>query len=228
MPFRINSNNDPQYILDRDVTLRCPHCGVVAGMTAISLPRFELLHRFELEEAGMVYRCDVCSKPVFLQFKVVLGDPVTLSDAFTQLQSALEPFEHKYLGLDVAADFREALTCYAHNCWNAFAAMCRRCLQSVAADLGVTGTSKVETQIRELKEMGVVDDETFEQLRQIVLSGHDGAHPHLPALSPERAAVLLELMKDVLYQLYVRPGKVKEAAALRAAKGGPAPAEGTA
>ena len=33
---------------------------------------------------------------------------------------------------------------------------------------------------------------------------HDGVHPHLPKLSEERAAVLLELTRDALYQLFVR------------------------
>lgn len=136
-----------------------------------------------------------------------------------QLESnALEPFEHKYLPQEVGDDFREALVCYAHDCWNAFAAMCRRCLQSVAQHLGADGSTKVEAQIKELKDMGVVDDESFAQLRQVMLAGHDGAHPHLPKLSRERAAVLLQLVKDVLYQLCVRPGKVREAAALRDAQ----------
>ena len=65
--------------------------------------------------------------------------------------------------------------------------------------------------------MAQIDDETFGVLKQIVIDGHDGAHPHLPRLGPERGAVLLELMKDVLYQLYVRKGKLKEAMELRQA-----------
>lgn len=63
--------------------------------------------------------------------------------------------------------------------------------------------------------MGVADDETFTLLHQIMLTGHDGAHPHLPSLSPARAAVLLHLMRDVLYQLFVRPAKIRESSELR-------------
>lgn len=93
--------------------------------------------------------------------------------------------------------------------------MCRRCIQSVSETLGADGTTKVQAQLRDLKDMGVADEETFEQLHQIMLTGHDGAHPHLPALSAARAAVLLQLMKDVLYQLFVRPAKIREAGELR-------------
>jgi len=121
----------------------------------------------------------------------------------------------QYLSGAVLDDFSEALTCYSTSCWNAFAAMSRRCIQSVADTLGAEGKSKVQAQLKELHSLGVADDATFEALEAIMLSGHDGAHPHLPALSAERASVLMQLLKDVLYQLFVRPAKIREAAELR-------------
>ncbi len=44
---------------------------------------------------------------------------------------------------------------------------------------------------------------------------HNGAHPHLPKLSEERAAVLFEPTKDALYQLLVRKVKTEESARLK-------------
>lgn len=159
-----------------------------------------------------------CNGPVFLRHKVIsLSNPITLSDQFEHVAGSLEPFEMQYLAGAVLEDFREALTCYANSCWNAFASMCRRCIQSVSESMGAAGTTKVQSQLQELKAMGVTDDETFEQLHAIMLTGHDGAHPHLPSLSPARAEVLLQLMKDVLYQLFVRPAKIREASELRKA-----------
>jgi hypothetical protein len=93
--------------------------------------------------------------------------------------------------------------------------MCRRTVQSVAGDLGAMGSDKVTKQIVEVKEAANIDDDTFLGLRQIIIDGHDGAHPHLPTVTRERAAVLVELMKDVLYQLYVRKAKIQEAMKLR-------------
>lgn len=63
--------------------------------------------------------------------------------------------------------------------------------------------------------MGVVDDEAFEQLKAIVLTGHDGVHPQLPKVSAQRAGILLTLMKDALYELFVRKAKIEEALRLR-------------
>ena len=96
--------------------------------------------------------------------------------------------------------------------------MCRRTVQVVCTDQGAPGKDKVMAQLKELSSMGVADDETMKVLKQVVIEGHDGAHPHLPALSAERAEVLMELVKDVLYQLYVRSGRIAEAAARRKAQ----------
>jgi hypothetical protein len=214
--MNILSDDNIQALLDSPVNLRCPHCATLSAMIPVSIPRFALMHRFKLKETGIVYRCSSCNRAVFLRHKVEsLGNPVKLSDTFEQVTTSLEPFEMQYLAGAVAEDFKEALTCYASSCWNAFAAMCRRCIQSISESLGAAGTTRVQSQLEELKSMGVTDEETFKQLHAIMLTGHDGAHPHLPALSPARAAVLLQLMKDVLYQLFVRPAKIREAGDLR-------------
>lgn len=216
--MHIKQDDNIQHLIDDPVSLRCPHCSTLTSLIPISVPKFVLIHRFKLDEVGIAYRCSSCNAPVFLKHKVQqISNPVSVSDDFEQVSWSLEPFDMKYLAGDVADDFKEALTCYATSCWNAFASMCRRCTQSVCANLGVQGSNKVQAQLTDLKSMGVADDATFDELYAIMLSGHDGAHPHLPALSPARAEVLLQVMKDVLYQLYVRPAKVREASELRQA-----------
>jgi hypothetical protein len=212
----LRGDDNFQHLIDQPINIRCPLCSTHTALIPISVPRFGLIHRFKLRETGIVYRCSSCNGPVFLKFAVkTLSDPIAFDDNFEQVTTSLEPFEMQYLSGPVLDDFREALTCYANSCWNAFASMCRRCIQSVSTSLGVEGSSKVQAQLLELKSMGVADDETFDQLREIMISGHDGAHPHIPALSLARASVLLQLMKDVLYRLYVRPAKIREASELR-------------
>jgi hypothetical protein len=62
-----------------------------------------------------------------------------------------------------------------------------------------------------------LDESGKDAALQIMLVGHDGAHPHLPDVSAERADVLLALLRDIAYQMYTRPGKVRESAQLRKA-----------
>lgn len=213
-------NNDPQSVFDKHYALKCPHCGVQSNVSAISIPRYEFVARFKPSKVGIVYRCDSCNDPIFLRFAVEhdFGNSrFLILEEYEEVERPQETFDFIYLPEGVASDFHEALTCYSSGAYNGFAAMCRRTVQSVSANLGAQGSDKVLSQLKDLKEMAQIDDETFGVLKQIVIDGHDGAHPHLPALNARRAAILLELMKDVLYQLYVRRGKLKEAMALRQA-----------
>jgi DNA-directed RNA polymerase subunit RPC12/RpoP len=212
--MRITSKNDPQDVFDRHYALRCPHCGVHSNISAVSIPRHEYLKRFRLPEVGIAYRCDACNSPIFLKFRVehnTGGSTIFIQPEYTEIERPQETFEYQYLPEPIAADFREALTCYSAGCLNAFGAMCRRCVQSTSADLGAEGKSRVLNQLQDLKDMAAIDDETFEILNQVIIAGHDGAHPNLPRLSEKRAGILLELMKDVLYQLYIRAAKIREA-----------------
>jgi hypothetical protein len=205
-------------IIDRHFTVTCPHCGVPSGLSAVSIPQVELVRRYQPPRLGVGYVCDACKQPVFLRFSVKYDWPnlrFFLLEPVEEVERARESYEFHYLPTAVADDFREALTCYAASCLNAFSAMCRRTVQTACQELGAAGSDKVLAQLRDLHEMAQVDQETFDLLKTVIISGHDGAHPHLPSLSPARAEILRELMKDVLYQLFVRRQKIQEAAERR-------------
>jgi hypothetical protein len=218
-PFAVHPNNDPTEVFDHHYRVDCPHCQTRTNISVISIPRWEFLKRFHPRNVGIAYRCDSCNEPIFLRFRVVEyhgeNHPIRIHDDPELVETSTEKFEFQYLPTQVAEDFREALSCYSHLEYNAFGAMCRRTVQSASMALGADGSTKVRAQLLDLKSMAVIDEETFDQLEQIILTGHDGAHPHLPKLTPDRAEVLLDLMKDVLYQLFVRKARVKEASELR-------------
>ena len=216
----IHQSNDTTNIFDKHYTIKCPHCQRDTNLTAISIPKYEYLARFRPAHIGIVYKCDACQEPIFAKFiisKYDIGNHKILieDNSFQVTEVAIEPFEYEYLPDQVKTDFIEAANCYAIGCYNAFAAMCRRTIQSLAMDLGAIGKDKVKLQLTELKDALAIDEESYTMLVQIIVDGHDGAHPHLPPLSRERAVILIELMKDVLYQIYVRKAKLQEAARLR-------------
>lgn len=220
MTLQILYNNDPSSVFEKHFVLSCPHCSVRTNVSAVSFPRYEYAVRFQIRRAGVVYRCDACNEPIFLRFGITQdagNSRLLLDEKYEVIQRPRETFDFKYLSGEVKDDFTEALECYSQGLNNAFAAMCRRTTQSVSTALGATGSDKVLSQLKELKELAQVDDDTFATLKQVIIDGHDGAHPHLPRLNAARAEVLLELMKDVLYQLFVRPARLREAAALRQA-----------
>lgn len=215
----IDKRNDPTSAFDRHFTITCPHCSTTSNISAVSLPRYEYLERFRPERVGIVYRCDACNDPVFLRFSISRYDTgnhrVLVDEDFEEVEPPSEQFEFPYLQGEVRSDFEEALSCYSNGNMNAFAAMCRRTVQSMCVDLGAKGKDRVMAQLKDLKDTAEIDEETFLLLSQIIVDGHDGAHPHLPKLNDNRAGVLLELMKDVMYQVYVRKAKLQEAMELR-------------
>jgi hypothetical protein len=218
MNMILPSDNNPTNIIDRHFRVKCPHCGTLSGLSAISVPRYDLLRRYEPKTVGIAYQCDACQQTVFLRFPVAYdwgNNRVKIPDDYTEIERPKEDYEFSYLPASVSGDFSEALTCYSHSCFNAFAAMCRRTIQSASSEIGAEGNDRVLKQIEDLRSMAQIDGDTFDVLKTIVVAGHDGAHPHLPALSPERAEILLELMKDVLYQLFVRKKKIQEASEKR-------------
>lgn len=218
--MHINKENKPTEIFDRTYSRRCPHCHHTSNITAISIPRYEFLERFHPDKLGLVFRCDRCNEPLFAAFPITSYDlsnhRIVYDDSSPSfVEFALEPFEYDYLPESVATDFREATTCYAVGAFSAFAAMCRRTIQSMAANLGAKGKDKVADQLKSLRALEAIDDSEFEACYQIIVGGHDGAHPYLPAVSADRAGVLMDLMKDVLNEVYVRKARIQESARMR-------------
>ena len=205
-------DNNPQNIFDKHFAMKCPQCGVQSNITAISIPRFEFAARFQPPKLGIAYRCDSCNGILFLRFEVRDYDfshhRIIIEDQYEEVERPIETFEFNYLPESVAADFREALICYSNSCFNAFASMCRRTIQASFQELGAEGKDKVMSQLQDVRDTASIEEETFDILKQIIIAGHDGAHPHLPSLSSPRAAILLELMKDVLYQLFAVGAKL--------------------
>lgn len=203
----------------KSVRLICPHCGDSTSPIIVSIPSFSQMVKYGLNKAGLVFACTTCKKPIYLEYAYNLAsNQASLSEGPLYILKPKIDFDFEFIPESVAEDFKESLECYRHGAFNAFGAMCRRTIQETASNIGAKDSKKIQHQIQNMKEMADIDDETFKIISQIILDGHDGAHPHLPDLSQERAEILLELMKDVMYQLYIRKGKVAKAAAMRKAK----------
>jgi hypothetical protein len=212
-------SGDDTEVMDRHFSLQCPHCGDATSTTTISAPKYTTLAKHKPNIIGIGYKCNSCNEPIFLKFRVLRYNLpngwIELSDDYQTVENAIETFDYEYLSSPVKDDLKEALLCHSIGALNAFAAMCRRTVQSAATELGVKGSDRVKKQLEELKDMAQIDEETYSLLFRIIIDGHDGSHPQLPSLSEERAEILLELMKDVIYQLFVRKAKIEKAAQLR-------------
>lgn len=212
---------DPQsrLILEpgRALALTCPHCQALAHVTPEAVPRFEELQAGRPTQIGMVFRCDACLAPVFLRFAARAYGPtrIELAPRFTEIERARERFDFTHLPEEVAMLFKEALECFSAGACNAFASMCRRTARAVFADLGEAGKLKFFDALNEVRELATLTPELFGKVRSVLFGIASDPRPGIPLLDSHEAGILLEVMKDLLYQTYVRRGRLEQAMLVR-------------
>lgn len=200
---------------DEQFGLECPYCGVFSHMTPQSVPEFENIIKVQPKHIGVVYQCDSCAAPVFLRFAVKhYGENVIeLYRNFLELERPKERFAFAYLPKSVEILFREALSCYATNNFNAFASMCSRAAAASFSSMGDSGKLRAFDEVMAAQEIAEIDDDSFEPIKKIIFDGGDDED--LPLLSHAQAGALLEIMKDMFYQCFVRRGKLARAIKVR-------------
>jgi hypothetical protein len=202
---------------EQNLAVTCPHCLVLSHITAVAVPQYEQLVRHHPKQVGIVFRCDSCNSPVFLKFNVKMyaAHRVELASTFIELERPREKFSFTYLPEDVEQLFKEALTCHSAGCYNAFASMCRRTSQLMFAELGEPGKLKLFDELTRVRDMAEIDADTNAVVKKVIFGVDTENKPALPLLDAYQAGVLVEVMKDLLYQAYVRKGRLQQAMAMR-------------
>jgi len=216
MPMFVNKDGEFHHDHGQHFALTCPSCGVFSHMSAMAVPDYDQLSRHKPPETGLVFRCDNCNASVFLRFpvKAYTEDHVELSSNFAEVERPREHFDFTYLPEELEALFREALECYSMNALNAFASMCRRTAQFVFRDLGETGKIRIFEQCNEIRALAEIEGATFNSIRR-VLFDTDAVKDSMPLITAIEAGVLLEFMRDILYESYVRKGRLQQAMMMR-------------
>ncbi|MGB5332314.1 MAG: hypothetical protein WBM80_03190 [Woeseiaceae bacterium] len=201
--------------LDERIGLECPYCGMYAHMSPQSVPDAASLLRDKPKHVGLVYKCDACDAPVFLRFAVreYKDNRVELYRNFIELERPKERFAFSYLPKHTEVLFREALACYSGNNFNAFASMCRRASVSAFDALGEGGKLRAFEEVMVAQDIAGIDDESFAPIKAVLFGS--GQHEDLPLLNRAQAGILLEVLKDMFYQCFVRHGKLTRAIKVR-------------
>jgi hypothetical protein len=200
---------------DEQFGLECPYCSVYAHMSPESVPSFESINESRPKHIGIVYQCDACNAPVFLRFAVkqYRDNEIELYRNFIELERPKERFQFSYLPKDTEVLFREALSCYSNNSFNAFASMCRRAAASSFAAMGENGKLRAFDEVMAAQDIAEIDDDSFEPIKRVIFDASD--EKDLPLLNRAQAGILLEVLKDMFYQCFVRRGKLTRAIKVR-------------
>jgi hypothetical protein len=208
---------DELHVEHQGVALTCPHCQTLTHLSPVAVPKFEDLNRRRPKQIGIVFRCDMCGEPIFLKFTVknYTSLRIELEPNFVELERAREDFPLSYLPQESEALFREALGCYAAGFYGAFGSMSRRTAQSLFHELGERGKLELFDTLQEIRTLAELDDEIFADLRSVLFGTDSDPWPNQPQLDAERAGILLEVMRDLLYQTFVRKARLLQAMHLR-------------
>jgi hypothetical protein len=202
---------------ERETARNCPHCHAFSRMSATALPTFDELLLQKPRSVGVVLRCHACNAPVFLRYatRAFGSNRVELAPQAFDVERPVEKFAFNYVPEDVETFFREALICYSHSQFQAFASMCRRTAAVTFADLGNSTKLRLFDSLSDVREMADIDEETFALVMRIIFAGSADPVVDMPFINTYQAAVLLEVMKDFLYQAYVRKGRLQHAMKVR-------------
>ncbi|HEY4213844.1 MAG TPA: hypothetical protein VGM84_20390 [Steroidobacteraceae bacterium] len=217
MSVHIDSASRLNHDQEENLVLTCPHCQAVAHITPTAVPRFADLQAHKPKQVGIVYMCDACHAPIFLRFSVRIygAARIELSPQFTEVERAREKFTFMYLPEDVETLFKEALLCFTAGAFNAFASMCRRTAQAAFLDLGEAGKLRLFNELNEVRQMVNIAPETFGKLKSILFGAEADPRPNLQLLDSYEAGLVLEVVKDLLYEAFVRKGKLQQAMSVR-------------
>ena len=166
MPITLERDKGLQQLTDEQLGLECPYCGVYAHLTPQSVPDVDTMLASKPKHVGLVYQCDACRAAIFLRFAVkqYSENSAELYQNFIELERPKERFPFSYLPKHTEALFREALTCYSNNSFNAFASMCRRAARSSFAAMGDSGKLRAFDEIMMAQDIAEIDNDSFEDL----------------------------------------------------------------
>jgi hypothetical protein len=206
-------NKDNNFEQAEPTSRECPHCGAHAQLLPVATPSFEVLMQARPRQVGIAFRCAACNEPRFMRAAVrrYADDRVELSSNLVEVERRRERFPYDYLPQPIARMLREALECYAADCHTAFGLMCRRAVHASWQQLGRQARLRWHELFQDAVTAADLDAPTTRTL-EMILFGHDESTPEV---GPVEAAVLIEVIKDLFYQCYVRSAKLRAAMRMR-------------
>jgi hypothetical protein len=207
----VNKNNGFEQA--EPMTRECPHCGSHAQLIPVATPSFEVLAQTRPKHAGLLFRCAACNEPRFLRAAVraIDAERIELAPNLIEVERPRERFQYSYLPDTVEQLLRETLDCYSLGAHNAFATMCRRTTRTALRALDAAAKRRWQETLGEVLQVCEVDAVTANTVDRVLFA--DDGDP--PAITPDEAAVLVEALKDLFYQSYVRTAKLRAAMRMR-------------
>ncbi len=210
MAIYVKNNND--FESTEPIVRECPHCGALAPLVPIATPGFAELNAARPHHAGVAFRCAACNEPRFAKTAIRSydRDRIVLSANLVEVERSKEHFQYNYLPEKTQRLLREGFGCYTADLYLAFAILCRRTIALAKEAAPDARGPSFEQLFDDAATLGELDPPTRTTLYAVLF----GTGPE-PEIDADCAAVLIEIIKDMFQQRYVRTAKLKRAIKVR-------------
>jgi len=204
----VKNNND--FEQTEPIIRECPHCGAQAPLVPIATPGFAELDAARPQHAGVAFRCAVCNEPRFARTAIrSFGkDRIVLSANLVEVERSKEHFQYNYLPERLQRLLREAFGCFTADLYFAVAILCRRAV-ALAGETDAAGVPLARMFDDSIR-FGEIDDATGNVLHEVLFGAGDERE-----INADQAAVLIEIVKDMFQQSFVRRAKLRRAIQMR-------------
>lgn len=203
--------------MEHRISIYCPHCHKNTSLRSAQTHAHYGGHDFLVNTETIIAPnrsswwiglCNFCDEPVLVKGE---GDEY--------YPTPLPAPTDKRIPEDLRKDIDEAKKCFSMDCYRACAVLCRRSIQ-LACLLKEAKKGKLEDQIKELSEKGIITKGLADWATVVRWIGNDAAHPEAPIVDREEADDCLKLAEQFLHVLFVTPSIAEERKKKRAdAKG---------
>jgi hypothetical protein len=206
-------NKNDGFELTEPVARECPYCGAHAQLLPEAVPSFEQITRTQPKNVGLVFRCAACGEPRFMRAAVrtIGSERIELAPHLVEVERPRERFQFGYLPSSVEQLLRETFDCYTAGTHNAFASMCRRTIRVALSLTDEDAPRRWREDVADALRVADIDVGTAQTIEDVLFG--DQVEP--PLVGQEHSAVLIEVMKDLFYQQYVRTSKLRAALKMR-------------
>jgi hypothetical protein len=139
------------------------------------------------------------------------AETVELATNTVEIERTRERFQFGYLPERIERLLRETFECYTAGAFNAFATMCRRTTQAALASLDGQARRRWQDAAGEALRLGDIDAAAARTVDEVLFGSQDEP----PEIGADEAAVLIEVLKDLFYQSFVRTAKLRAAIKMR-------------
>jgi hypothetical protein len=148
-----------------------------------------------------LFKCPKCLRP-FLTDEDEISGAVCL---YPQPDSRVNP----NLPEPLKAAYGEAIACFKSKAYTATAIMCRKTLEGICVEHGVSGRTLVSS-LKELKDKGIIENRLYEWADALRISGNEAAHDVSVTISADDARDILEFTNALLEYVFTFRDKFEE------------------